>query len=77
MYRWSSIIYVYVSNDDLCEINVDDCIDNPCLNNGSCVDEVNSYTCVCSPGCTSEYCSVLSCPGSMYEPMWNTGISTL
>ena len=36
---------------DLCEINVDDCIDNPCLNNGSCVDGVNSYTCVCSPGC--------------------------
>ena len=37
---------------DLCEIiiNVDNCIDNPCLNNGSCVDEVNSHKCVFSPG---------------------------
>ena len=43
---------------DLCEINVDDCIDNPCLNSGSCVDGINSYTCVCSPGYTSENCSV-------------------
>ena len=43
---------------DLCEINVDDCIDNPCLNNSSCVDGVNCYTCVCSPGYTSENCSV-------------------
>ena len=34
------------------EINIDDCINNPCLNNGSCVDGVNSYTCVCSPGYT-------------------------
>ena len=25
-------------NSDLCEINVDDCIDNPCVSNGSCVD---------------------------------------
>ena len=32
---------------DLCEINVDDCIDNPCLGNGSCVDGVNSYIHVC------------------------------
>ena len=32
---------------DMCEINVDDCVDNPCLNNGSCVDGVNSHTCMC------------------------------
>ena len=43
---------------DMCEINVDDCVDNPCLNNSSCVDGVNSHTCVCSPGYTSETCTV-------------------
>ena len=35
---------------DWCEINLDNCIDNPCLNNDSCVDGVNSYTCVYSSG---------------------------
>ena len=45
---------------DMCEINVDDCVDNPCLNNSSCVDGVNSHTCVCSPGYTSETCTVTS-----------------
>ena len=45
-------------DSDMCEINVDDYIDNCCLNNDSCVDGFNSYTCVCSPGYISENYSV-------------------
>ena len=31
-------------------VNIDDCDPNPCLNNGACVDGVNSHTCECVEG---------------------------
>lgn len=34
---------------DKCEINIDDCEDNDCENNSTCVDGINNYTCMCSP----------------------------
>jgi len=34
---------------DACEINIDDCEDNDCENNSTCVDGINNYTCMCSP----------------------------
>jgi len=30
-----------------CEININDCLDHGCLNEGVCVDGVQSYTCQC------------------------------
>ncbi|MEQ2253646.1 hypothetical protein ILYODFUR_034452, partial [Ilyodon furcidens] len=35
-----------------CEINPDDCEDNDCENNSTCIDGVNNYTCVCPPNYT-------------------------
>ncbi|KAI2527782.1 sushi, nidogen and EGF like domains 1, partial [Homo sapiens] len=31
-----------------CEMDVDDCSPDPCLNGGSCVDLVGNYTCLCA-----------------------------
>uniref|UniRef100_A0A8B9LFM0 Neurogenic locus notch homolog protein 1 n=1 Tax=Astyanax mexicanus TaxID=7994 RepID=A0A8B9LFM0_ASTMX len=33
-----------------CNINIDDCALNPCRNGGTCVDGVNSFTCLCPDG---------------------------
>jgi len=30
-----------------CEINIDDCASKPCLYGGTCVDDINSYSCQC------------------------------
>lgn len=39
---------------DECEINIDDCEDNDCENNSTCVDGINNYTCLCSPEYTGK-----------------------
>lgn len=35
---------------DFCDIDIDECNSSPCLNNGTCIDLVNSYSCDCKPG---------------------------
>ena len=35
---------------DNCEINVNECASNPCLNQGQCVDKINGFECRCKPG---------------------------
>ena len=47
-----------------CDINIDECRqfdgDQPCLNNGTCVDEINSFRCDCAPGYRGERCHELA-----------------
>ncbi|XP_068684192.1 polycystin-1-like protein 2 [Montipora foliosa] len=44
-------------NGTHCEINIDDCVSNPCKNNGTCRDLVNDFTCShCLPGYTGKTC---------------------
>ncbi|XP_078349351.1 mucin-like protein [Oculina patagonica] len=49
-----------------CEINIDECNSTPCLNNGTCIDGINSYSCNCSVGfygdiCSDDPCAALDC----------------
>ena len=39
-----------------CWTDIDDCVNNSCQNNATCVDHVNGYTCNCSAGFTGTYC---------------------
>ena len=42
-----------------CEVNIDDCETDPCLNKGLCHDGVNEYTCDCAnTGFTGTNCEV-------------------
>lgn len=40
----------------MCNINIDDCAINPCHNGGTCVDGINSFTCLCPEGYNDETC---------------------
>lgn len=39
---------------DRCEINIDDCVGDPCKHNATCQDLVKDYFCDCYPGYTGE-----------------------
>lgn len=39
-----------------CETNTDECLSTPCLNNGSCIDDINSYKCHCRRGFIGTNC---------------------
>ncbi|XP_053374815.1 uncharacterized protein LOC128547113 [Mercenaria mercenaria] len=45
----------------VCETDIDDCSTNPCKNEATCVDKVNSYTCYCVTGYTGRDCETKSC----------------
>ncbi|GAB1604635.1 protein jagged-1b-like [Argonauta hians] len=40
-----------------CHENINDCLPNPCQNNGTCKDGVQSYRCVCEPGWDGPTCT--------------------
>ena len=39
-----------------CELDVDECGSNPCLNGGTCAHGINSYQCFCNIGYHGENC---------------------
>ena len=42
---------------DYCDVNVDDCVGNPC-GNGSCVDDVATFHCSCDDGFYGDLCEL-------------------
>jgi len=49
------LLVVYIGR--LCELNVNECESNPCLNGGTCVDDVASFRCVCPDGYYDKFCA--------------------
>lgn len=43
---------------DTCAINIDECrqVEEPCFNNGTCIDEINTFRCDCAPGFRGDRC---------------------
>ncbi len=41
--------------------DIDECALNPCQNGGLCIDDVNSYRCICAPGWTGTDCRISKC----------------
>ena len=37
--------------------DIDECELDPCLNGGTCVDQVNEFICECAPGYTGSTCA--------------------
>ena len=41
--------------------DIDDCVGQPCINRGVCVDGINSYTCNCVDGYDAKNCENSRC----------------
>ena len=41
-----------------CEVDEDDCLSMPCINGGSCIDGVNTFSCFCAEGYTGNCISL-------------------
>ena len=59
-----------------CEINIDDCLSGACVNNATCVDGINRYTCVCLPGYTGTHCETEINECTVYQPCQNGAACT-
>lgn len=40
----------------ICFLDIDECHTNPCRNGGTCIDGLNSFTCVCLPSYAGALC---------------------
>ena len=45
-------------NGTLCDMEVDECLPEPCLNDGSCTDNIGSFRCSYAAGYVGETCGV-------------------
>ncbi len=59
----------------LCEININECLSQPCQNGGTCQDRENAYLCFCSKGTAGAYFTVMgkhfySCLSKLYSKFY-------
>lgn len=41
-----------------CELEIDECLSNPCLNRGVCEDLAGAYACTCAQGFAGDSCEI-------------------
>ena len=37
-------------------LDIGECLSDPCQNGGTCIDEINAFTCICISGYTGDIC---------------------
>ena len=58
MLKYKNDLSMFFVDMYLCFVtDTDECADNPCENNGTCVDLVNAYECICVAGFNDTNCT--------------------
>ena len=50
--------------------DINDCNPDPCENGGTCVDGVDSFTCVCPAGYEGNNCSISKCRSLSFKTVY-------
>ena len=53
------------NHNEIIKIDIDDCVDNPCVNGGACIDKLNDYECQCQYGYSGPTCEDFEGSGSV------------
>ena len=57
--HWSAPeLYTDDEEFDYCIVDIDECELNPCLNQGTCTDGFQTYTCTCKTGFSGKNCEI-------------------
>ena len=51
----------YVTCHNYIDSDIDECASSPCQNGGTCIDDVNTYTCLCASGYAGVNCNGGEC----------------
>ena len=51
--------------------DLDECASNPCINNGTCSDHVNHYTCSCAAPFNGTNCEIGTCGNVLFVRVYN------
>ena len=63
-----STLKKYLITGKFCDINFNDCENNPCEYSGQCYDGLNGYLCDCPPGRAGKHCTrIQTCPDGIKE----------
>lgn len=61
-----------------CVIDVDECVDRPCFNNGRCINMHGSFNCSCSAGFTGSLCEIdMEVKNFIASTSWNSRLGEL
>lgn len=63
--KWESFVYTFPPSPPTgynCQVNINECASNPCLNQGTCFDDISGYTCHCALPYTGGYHRPDVCP---------------
>nr|XP_014433650.1 neurocan core protein [Pelodiscus sinensis] len=63
-----SLAWIEESNASV--LDIDDCLSSPCQNGGTCIDEINSFVCLCLPSYGDSLCEKGLSPGFGHENTW-------
>ncbi|XP_041372894.1 uncharacterized protein LOC121386162 [Gigantopelta aegis] len=59
----------YTGNN--CEVNIDECVSNPCMNGATCIDQINGVVCRCRRGYKGDLCEERDSPCQTNECVSN------
>lgn len=72
------IVEISVTTTSMCEcfwvFFSDECASNPCVNEGSCVDRVNGFSCTCGRGYSGDFCQLRSSAAVCFPSLCQGGV---